>query len=70
MKKKKYLQGVTFFISTNMYCDLKKIPDQREISMSELLRELIGDYLTNVTTQHITSQDELREQNKSGEEIR
>ena len=50
MKIKKYIQGVTFFISTDMYSDLKKISDQREISTSELLRELIGEYLTEIKT--------------------
>jgi hypothetical protein len=45
MKKKKYLQGVTFFVGTEMYAAMKKISDQREISLSELLRELVENHL-------------------------
>jgi predicted CopG family antitoxin len=46
MKKKKYLQGITFFVGTEMYEEMKKISDQREISLSEFLRELVGKHLT------------------------
>lgn len=45
MKKKKYLQGITFFVSPEMYGAMKEISDQREISLSELLRELIQKHL-------------------------
>ena len=31
MKKKKYLQGITFFVGTEMYGAMKKISDEREI---------------------------------------
>ena len=45
MKKKKYQQGITFFVSPEMYSTMKKISDEREISLSELLRELIEAYI-------------------------
>jgi len=45
MKKKKYLQGITFFVEPGMYGEMRKISDQREISLSELLRELIENHL-------------------------
>ena len=44
MKKKKYLQGVTFFVGTEMYGEMKRISDEREISLSEFLRELISNH--------------------------
>jgi hypothetical protein len=45
MKKRKYLQGITFFVAMEMYGEMKKISDQREISLSELLRELVANHL-------------------------
>ena len=45
MKIKRYLHGVTFYLDTEMYDAIKHISDQRQISLSELLRELIGKYL-------------------------
>jgi len=45
MKKKKYLQGITFFVQPAMYGEMKKISDEREISLSELLRELVEKHL-------------------------
>jgi len=45
MKKKKYLQGITFFVQPEMYGEMKKISDAREISLSELLRELVENHL-------------------------
>jgi len=49
MKKKKYQQGITFFVETEMYESIKKISDQLEIGLSELLRELIDAYLESRT---------------------
>jgi predicted CopG family antitoxin len=45
MKKKKYLQGITFFVSAEMYQEMKQISDQREISLSEFIRELVDNHL-------------------------
>ena len=45
MKKKKYLQGITFFVQPDMYGAMKEISDKREISLSEFLRELIENHL-------------------------
>ncbi|MGA2224165.1 MAG: hypothetical protein ABSH41_06980 [Syntrophobacteraceae bacterium] len=44
MKKKKYLQGITFFVEPGMYGEMRKISDKREISLSEFIRELIQNY--------------------------
>lgn len=45
MKKKSYTQGVTFFISPEMFAALRKISDSSEISLSELLRNIIELFL-------------------------
>jgi predicted CopG family antitoxin len=45
MKKKKYLQGITFFVQPEMYGEMKKISDRREISLSEFIRELVEIHL-------------------------
>jgi hypothetical protein len=45
MKIKKYVHGVTFFISPEMFQDLKGVSDELQISVSELLRELIATHL-------------------------
>ena len=45
MKKKTYTQGVTFFLAPEMYEALKKISDESQISLSELLRNIIERFL-------------------------
>ncbi|MFC1513446.1 hypothetical protein ACFL5P_00380 [candidate division KSB1 bacterium] len=47
MKKRKYKIPVTFFTTESMYNTLKEISDnEREIGLSELLREIIDNYLS------------------------
>jgi hypothetical protein len=45
MKKKIYTLGVTFFITPEMSAALKKISDHNEMSLSELLRNIIKEFL-------------------------
>jgi hypothetical protein len=45
MKKKIYTQGVTFFITPEMSAALKKTSDHNDISLSELLRNIIEEFL-------------------------
>jgi hypothetical protein len=45
MRLKRYTHGLTFFITTEMFEALKKISDEKEISMSELLREVLDQYI-------------------------
>lgn len=47
MKKRKYTQGITFFTTTEMYEEIKRITDQNEIGLSEFLRDLIDQYLNS-----------------------
>lgn len=43
MKVKKFTCGITFFVTPEMYQDLKQLSDEREIAISELLRAWIAD---------------------------
>lgn len=41
MKLKRYTTGVTFFTTLDMYLDIKRISDEKEISLSEFLRNIV-----------------------------
>ena len=45
MRGKKFTHGITFFVPAEMYQDIKKDTDELQISMSDLIRRLIEDYL-------------------------
>ena len=44
MKTRKFTQGLTMFTTPEMYQDMKKLSDERNISLSELFREMINEY--------------------------
>jgi len=45
MKLRKYTQGVTIFTTPEMYQEVKKVSDETQVSLSELFREMISEYL-------------------------
>ena len=45
MKLRKYTQGVTIFIEPQMYCEVKKVSDEAQVSLSEIFRQMITEYL-------------------------
>lgn len=45
MKGKTYTHGITFFVSAQMYMDIRKVSDELKVGVSDFLRELIKDYL-------------------------
>lgn len=45
MKLRKYTQGITIFTTPEMYHEAKRMSDRMEISLSELFREMITEYL-------------------------
>ena len=45
MKVKKFINGITFFTTPQMYQAIKKVTDERQISISDFLRSAIVRYL-------------------------
>mgnify|MGYP001188965469 CR=1 FL=1 len=43
MRAKKFTCGVTFFVTPEMYQDLKQLSDERQVAISELLRDWIAE---------------------------
>lgn len=41
MKTKQYMVGISLFVTSGMYTELKRISDRREVSLSELVRGFI-----------------------------
>ena len=59
MKKRLYTQGITFFTTTEMYDEIKKITVEKEVALSELLRNLVDQYLkSNVDTNNFHDSQE------------
>jgi metal-responsive CopG/Arc/MetJ family transcriptional regulator len=57
MKKKKYVQGITFFTTERMYEELETLSDALEISLSELLRQAVKNYLREMEKLKVLDQD-------------
>jgi len=45
MKLRRYTQGITIFTTSEMYNEVKRVSDEMEVSLSELFREMITEYL-------------------------
>ena len=45
MRTKKYTHGITFFMTPQMYEDIRKLSDVREVSISEIFRTIVSEYL-------------------------
>jgi hypothetical protein len=45
MRVKKFTCGITFFVTPEMYQDLKQLSDEKQIAISEVLRGWITDRL-------------------------
>lgn len=43
MRVKKFTVGITFFVTPEMYQGLKQLSDERQVAISELLRDWIKD---------------------------
>jgi hypothetical protein len=50
MKKKFFTQGITFYVSPMMYEAVLAVTDEKEIGLSELMRDLLSSYLQTVET--------------------
>jgi hypothetical protein len=67
MRGKKFTHGITFFVTAEMYQGIKKDTDELQISMSDLIRRLIEDYLYGSHSYSRPSFEE-REIDKTGNE--
>jgi len=45
MKVRKFINGITFFTTPQMYQAIRKVTDERQISISDFLRSAIARYL-------------------------
>jgi metal-responsive CopG/Arc/MetJ family transcriptional regulator len=57
MKLRRYTQGITIFTSAEMYAEVKQVSDERQISLSELFREMIAEYFNRRQSSQSGSND-------------
>jgi hypothetical protein len=56
MKKKLFTHGVTFYLTEEMYAAALTVTNDKELGISELMRNLLSSYLQDVeTNQPLTS---------------
>ena len=60
MRLKKYIHGLTFFITVEMFEALKQISDEKQIGMSELLRLVLNEYICQRSQAPGDSDDGIR----------
>jgi hypothetical protein len=48
MRKKLYTTGITFFVTQEMYHQVISATNEMEIGVSELMRNLLSDYLESL----------------------
>ncbi len=67
MKVRKFVNGITFFTTPQMYHAIKKVTDERQISISDFLRSAIARYLELCKDDDL-AEDHLLPLRSSGEE--
>ncbi len=48
MRTKKMTNGLTFAMSNEMFDEIKRISDDKEISLGELVRNILQEYLDQI----------------------
>lgn len=48
MRLKRYTHGLTLFISQEMFQALKRLSDSQQVSMSELVREVLQSHILKI----------------------
>jgi len=66
MKRKKLTHGITFFVMAETYEAVRKDVDECQVSISELMRGLIEDYLNGT---HFYNRPSLEEKKNEDLEI-
>ena len=52
MKQRSFIQGVTLYVTPEMYQTLRQLSDQRKESMSETIRGMIEQCLKDIRTKY------------------
>lgn len=47
MREKQYTHSVTFFTNITMYQSIKDIADTRRVALSEILRQIVKEFLAS-----------------------
>jgi len=68
MKRKKLTHGITFFVTAETYEAIRKDVDECQISISDLMRGLITDYLDGTHFYSKPTLGEMEIEEKSNEE--
>lgn len=68
MKMKKYVQGVTFFTTPTMYEQIKQLTDDKNIGVSEFIRDLIEKYFNSNPVANIAPRNAETSMNSEDEE--
>jgi hypothetical protein len=48
VREKQYTMAVTFFTTNAMYQTIKNIADTRRVALSEILRQIVKDFLASM----------------------
>ena len=67
MKRKKLTHGITFFVTAETYEAVRKDVDEGQVSISELMRGLIEDYLNGT---HFYSKPSFEEREIEGTSVK
>ena len=70
MKRKKLTHGITFFVTAETYEAVRKDVDEGQVSISELMRGLIEDYLNGTHSYNKPTLGEVEIDKKSNEEAK
>ena len=69
MKQRKFTNGITFFTSADMYEKLKGISDERNVGISEFLRDIIGEYLAECADNKLYEHDSMISATSKGDRV-
>jgi hypothetical protein len=59
MKKKRYVQGITFFTTEKMHEELVALAEDLEMSVSEILRRAVKNYLRKMVETKALDQSDI-----------
>jgi hypothetical protein len=69
MKRKKYVRGLAFFTTEKMHKELIALSDALEISLSELLRQAVKNYLQQMKKLQALNQNSVNLYSKEQQDL-